>query len=76
LLYYFDFHRPASYVFPLPEGVTFRGELIDPWAMTVTALPGTFTGKSEIELSGKAYQAVRFVRAGIKDWVALGRCDE
>jgi hypothetical protein len=59
-LYYFDFHRPASYVFPLPEGVTFRGELIDPWAMTSTALPGTFTGKSEIELSGRPYQAVRF----------------
>jgi hypothetical protein len=59
-LYYFDFHRPGSYAFPLPEGARFRAELIDPWAMTVTPLPGTFSGKSEIELSGMPYQAVRF----------------
>jgi len=59
-LYYLDYHRPANYPFPLPEGVTFRAELIDPWAMTITPLPGTFTGKSDIELTGKPYQAVRF----------------
>ncbi len=59
-LYYFDFHRPAEYAFPLPEGVTFRAEMIDPWVMTRTPLPGTFTGKSEIELTGRPYQAVLF----------------
>jgi hypothetical protein len=59
-LYYFDFHRPANYPFPLPENVKFSAELIDPWAMTITPLPGTFSGKSDIQLSERPYQAVRF----------------
>ena len=61
-LYYFDVHRPANYAFPLPEGAKFTAELIDPWAMTITLLPGTFSGKSDIELSERPYQAVRFRR--------------
>jgi len=63
ILYYFDYHRPANYPFPLPDGASYKAELIDPWAMTVTPLPGTFTGKSDITLSGRPYQAVRFRRA-------------
>jgi len=62
ILYYFDTHRPGNYPFPLTEGVNYKAELIDPWAMTVTPLPGTFTGKSDIKLSGRPYQAVRFRR--------------
>jgi hypothetical protein len=60
ILYYFDFHRPEDYPFPLPEGATYTAELIDPWAMTVTQVPGTFSGKSDIALVGKPYQAARF----------------
>jgi hypothetical protein len=59
-LYYFDVHRPANYAFPLPASAKFTAELIDPWAMTVTPLPGTFSGKSEVDLSERPYQAVRF----------------
>jgi hypothetical protein len=62
ILYYFDYHRPANYPFPLPEGGTYKAELIDPWEMTVTPLPGTFAGKSDITLTGRPYQAVRFRR--------------
>jgi len=62
ILYYFDYHRPADYPFPLPEGANYKAELIDPWAMTVAPVPGTFTGKSDIPLSGRPYQAVRFIR--------------
>ena len=62
ILYYFDYHRPDDYTFPLPEGASYKTELIDPWAMTVTPLPGTFEGKSDITLSGRPYQAVRFRR--------------
>jgi hypothetical protein len=46
-LYYFDFHALAEYDFPLPAGVTFKGWLIDPFAMTKTELPGTYTGKTK-----------------------------
>jgi hypothetical protein len=61
LLYYFDFHQPLYYEFPLPEGRKYRAELIDPWTMTVTPVDGQFTGKSRVNLSGKPYLAVRFV---------------
>lgn len=60
LLYYFDVHRPARYDFPLSVTANFSATLIDPFHMTTTTLPGTFTGKSRISLSNKPYQAVLF----------------
>ena len=45
-LYYFDTHCVGEYDFPLPAGVSFKATLIDPWAMTETTLPETFTGRS------------------------------
>jgi len=59
ILYYLDDHQPIWYEFPLPEG-TFKAEAIDPVAMTVTALPGTFSGKARIRLAGKPFRAMRF----------------
>lgn len=59
-LWYFDFHCIAEYEFPLPDSSTFKGTIIDPWEMTKTSLPGTFSGKSKIQLSGKPYTAVLF----------------
>lgn len=61
-LFYFDFHEPLYYDFPLPEKGKYRAELVDPWAMTVTPVTGEFTGKSRVKLTGKPYMAVRFVR--------------
>ena len=61
ILYYMDFHQPIYYEFPLPDG-SFTVELIDPWQMTVTAVPGRFSGKTKLRLSGRPYQAVRFRR--------------
>ena len=56
-----DDHQPLFYEFPLPAH-EFTAELIDPWAMTVTVLPGTFKGKSKIRLTARPFQAVRFRR--------------
>jgi hypothetical protein len=61
ILYYMDFHEPIYYEFPLPDG-NFSAEFIDPWAMTVTAVPGNFSGKTKLKLSGKPFQALRFRR--------------
>jgi hypothetical protein len=61
ILYYFDFHQPIWYEFPLPDG-TFGAETIDPWEMTVQAVPGSFRGKTKLRLAGIPYQAVRFRR--------------
>jgi hypothetical protein len=59
ILYYFDFHQPGDYVFPLGDG-RYKADLIDPWEMTVTPVPGTHTGKARLTLPVKPYQAVRF----------------
>jgi hypothetical protein len=61
VLYYMDSHQPIRYEFPLPEG-TYSAELIDPWEMTIKAVPGRFAGKSTLKLTVKPYQAVRFRR--------------
>jgi len=59
-LYYLDYHRPARYDFPLPATANFSAMLIDPFAMTATPVPGSFTGKSRLALTSKPYQAVLF----------------
>lgn len=62
-LWFFDYHCVAEYTFPLPEKGTFRMSMVDPWAMTVTPVAGTFTGKSKVALSGKPYMAVLVQKA-------------
>jgi hypothetical protein len=64
ILYYFDFHRPARYDFPLPTTHYYTATLIDPFNMTTTPVSGKFSGKSTIQLPNKPYQAIVFQRAG------------
>jgi hypothetical protein len=59
-LYYLDYHRPARYDFPLPTTANFSATLIDPFSMTATPVPGSFTGTSRLALPGKPYWAVLF----------------
>jgi len=59
ILYYLDFHQPGEYEFPLGDG-QYKADLIDPWEMKTTPLPGTHTGKARLTLPVKPYQAVRF----------------
>jgi hypothetical protein len=61
ILYYFDFHQPVYYDFPLPEG-SFTAEWIDPWAMTITPVAGVHKGLAKLRLAAKPYQALRFKR--------------
>jgi hypothetical protein len=61
ILYFMDYHQPIYYDFPLPDG-TYTAELIDPWEMKVSPLPGSFSGKTHLKLTGKPYQALRFRR--------------
>jgi hypothetical protein len=61
ILYYMDYHQPIFYDFPLPDG-KFTAELIDPWEMKITPLPGTFGGKTKMKLTGRPFQALRFRR--------------
>ncbi len=59
-LFYFDSHQPAEMEFDLPAGAALRAEVIDTWAMTITPLPGAYSGKFTLKLPGKPWQAVRF----------------
>jgi hypothetical protein len=61
-LYFLDYHRPAEFAFDLPAEVSFRAELIDPWNMTVTAVPGEYRGRAELRLRGEPCQGIRFRR--------------
>jgi hypothetical protein len=61
-LWFFDFHCVGEYEFPLPEKGKFKVTLVDPFAMTKTEVPGTFSGKSKIALTGKPYQAALVVK--------------
>jgi hypothetical protein len=62
-LFYFDSSQPAEYEFDLAAGPQYRGEIIDPWQMAITPVPGTFSGKFTMKLPGKPNLAVRFVRS-------------
>ncbi len=59
-LWFFDYHQPAEYEFPLPDKGQFKATLIDPWAMTTSPVPGAFSGKSNLKLPGKPYRAILF----------------
>lgn len=59
-LWYFDYHQPAQYVFPLPEKGKFTAEWIDPWNMTIHSEAGTYSGKTKLNLPGRPYLAARF----------------
>ncbi|GBF74943.1 DUF5060 domain-containing protein [Paenibacillus sp. 598K] len=61
-LVYFGSSRPAFRVLPLPAGSEYRIERIDTWRMTITPLPGVYTGSSRIELPAEPYQALRITR--------------
>lgn len=58
-LYYFGFFKPLYRTFALPEDKTYEIELIDTWDMTVTKLPGTFSGEIRVDMPEKPYMAVR-----------------
>ncbi len=59
IFYYFDYHQPIWYEFPLPEG-RFTAEFIDPATGAAQTVSGTFSGKSKIRLPGKPFQVMRF----------------
>jgi hypothetical protein len=61
-LYYFGFNQPSYRNFILPEGKSFKVDILDTWNMTITGLEGTFDGEFRIDLPGKQYIAVRIRR--------------
>ncbi|MDP9038793.1 MAG: DUF5060 domain-containing protein [Acidobacteriota bacterium] len=58
LTYLWD-RQHATQSYKLPEGAKFKAEIIDTLALTVTPVPGEFSGKAEIPLPIKPYLAIR-----------------
>jgi hypothetical protein len=54
-LAYFGWRRPAPREVKLPEDRQFRIEILDAWNMTITEVPGVFSGKCRVDLPGKQY---------------------
>jgi hypothetical protein len=63
-LYYLDYHQPAIADFTLPAGTTYQADIIDAWEMSITPASGTYSGKFQLKMPGKAHLAVRFRRVG------------
>ncbi len=58
-LVYWGEHQPLYWYMPLPAEGQYQIDLIDTWEMTISPLPGLFSGKTRIELPGKPYMAAR-----------------
>lgn len=58
-LLYFGHHQHAFKILELRQEDSYRIELIDTWQMTVTPLPGTFSGSCRVDLPGQPYMALR-----------------
>lgn len=58
-LYYFGVAQPGEWTLDLPEGPVYRVDIIDTWAMTVTPVEGSFTGKFTVDLPTRPYLALR-----------------
>ena len=67
VLCYFDQHQAVQFTYTLPEGGVYSAELIDPWEMTTSPLPGTYSGKAAVNLPVlvKPNLAVRFTRVAV-----------
>jgi hypothetical protein len=62
-LHFLDSHQPIRFTYPLPEEGTYTVDIIDTWEMTVTPA-GTFRGKVELAMPGKAGLAIRIRKLG------------
>ena len=60
MLCYFSFARPRFRSFWLPEHIRYQIDVIDTWDMTISTLPGDYSGLVRVDLPAKQYMAVRF----------------
>ncbi|NLU40720.1 MAG: DUF5605 domain-containing protein, partial [Firmicutes bacterium] len=59
ILVYFGMEQSVQKRIALPEGTTYKLEIIDTWNMTVTPIDGEFSGMTTVQLPGRPHTAVR-----------------
>jgi uncharacterized protein DUF5060/uncharacterized protein DUF5605/uncharacterized protein DUF4038 len=62
ILHYLGDRQPSSVELDLPTDASYRFDLIDTMAMTISELPGRFSGRCRISLPASPYLALRGVR--------------
>ncbi len=62
-LHYYGLERPLWKQIELPAGAAYHIDVIDTWKMTVTTVPGTHTGRAQVELPGREFMAMRVRKA-------------
>lgn len=58
-LFYFGMHQPGSRNFNLPEGSSYRIDVIDTWNMTIETAMENATGQVRITLPARKFMAIR-----------------
>lgn len=58
-LAYLDMHAPSEIGLTLPQGNTYRVEVLDTWEMTVKVLAEAASGVARLPMPGKSCQALR-----------------
>jgi len=53
--YYYAIAQPVRKRLRLPEGKSYRAEVVDAWNMTVTPLEGEWSGECELPMPGRSY---------------------
>lgn len=66
-LFYFDLQCYGERTVRLPEGSTYRAELIDTWAMTREVIAGDISGETKLRLPGRDNLALLITRTGSDD---------
>jgi hypothetical protein len=57
-LFYYGMHQPRLRVFNLPEGGSYRIDVIDTWNMTITCAAEAASGHLALDLPGRKFMAV------------------
>jgi hypothetical protein len=63
-LMYFGNRQPLFRDITIPNDKSFIIDLLDTWDMTITRIPGTYSGTCRVHLPGKPYLALRITRVG------------
>lgn len=58
-IFYFGSHQPGFRYFNLPEGATYRVDVIDTWNMTIDCFAEAASGKIEVSMPTRKYMAIR-----------------
>ncbi len=58
-IFYFGSHQPAFRYFNLPQGATYRVDVIDTWNMTVDCVSAAASGNITVPMPARKYMAIR-----------------